>query len=97
MRYRLLIVDDEEDIVNLLKDYFTLNGYDIITARDGNEAVKQAGKGPDLILLDVGMPELDGLEVCARIRRHVSCPILFLTAKVEEQDLVNGFRVGGGD
>ena len=97
MRYRLLIVDDEEDIVNLLKDYFALNGYDIITARDGTEAVKQAGKEPDLILLDVGMPELDGLEVCARIRRYVSCPILFLTAKVEEQDLVNGFRVGGDD
>lgn len=97
MRYRLLIVDDEEDIVNLLKDYFELNGYGILTARNGTEAVKQAGKGPDLILLDVNMPGLDGLEVCARIRKYVTCPILFLTAKVEEQDRVNGFRVGGDD
>lgn len=97
MRYKLLIADDEADIVGLLKDYFEINGYEVLTALDGAAAVKQAEKSPDLILLDVNMPCLDGLEVCARIRNYVSCPILFLTAKVEEQDRVNGFRVGGDD
>ena len=97
MRYKLLIADDEADIVGLLKDYFEINGYEVLTAMDGAAAVKQAEKSPDLILLDVNMPCLDGLEVCARIRNYVSCPILFLTAKVEEQDRVNGFRVGGDD
>jgi len=94
---KILIVDDEADIVNLLRDYFEINGYFVLTANNGAEALVQAGKGPDLILLDINMPTLDGLEVCKIIRNHISCPILFLTAKIEETDKINGFRMGGDD
>lgn len=94
---RILIVDDEEDVVNLLKDYFEMNNYSILTAKNGIEAMKQAEKQPDLILLDINMPDFDGFEVCKRIRNFVSCPILFLTAKVQDTDKINGFAVGGDD
>ncbi len=94
---KLLIADDEADIVNLLRDYFEINGYEVLTAASGSETLKQAEKNPDLILLDINMPDGNGLEVCARIRDSVSCPILFLTAKVEDSDKINGFRVGGDD
>lgn len=94
---RLLIADDEADIVTLLSQYFRLNGYEVLTASTGAEAVKQAEKNPDLILLDINMPQGNGLEVCARIRAFVQCPILFLTAKVEDADKVRGFQAGGDD
>ncbi|MBT2292723.1 response regulator transcription factor [Paenibacillus albidus] len=93
----ILIADDEADIVSLLQDYFEINGYQVITARDGTEALRQAGRNPDLILLDINMPDMDGLEVCTRIRDFVSCPIIFLTARVEDADKIIGFRVGGDD
>ncbi len=94
---KILIVDDEEGVVSLLKDYFEINGYDILTAKDGAQAIKQSEKQPDIILLDVNMPDLDGFEVCKRIRNFVSCPILFLTAKIDDADKINGFSVGGDD
>lgn len=93
----ILVVDDEPDVVALLKDYFEINGYRVLTAADGSEALRQAGKQPDLILLDINMPKIDGLEVCRKIRDFVSCPILFLTAKVEEEDKIHGFQAGGDD
>lgn len=83
MRNKILIVDDETDIVSMLKDYFELNGYDTITAVNGLEAIQKAEKQPDIILLDINMPDIDGMEVCMRIRDFVSCPILFLTARIE--------------
>jgi DNA-binding response OmpR family regulator len=94
---KILIVDDEKDVVSLLKDYFEINGYDIMTAKNGTEAIKQSEKQPDIILLDVNMPDLDGLEVCKRIRNFDSCPILFLTAKMDDADKINGFSAGGDD
>lgn len=97
MTNQILIVDDEPDIINLLQDYFEMNGYTVLTAQSGMDALKKAGHSPDLILLDINMPEVDGFEVCTRIREFVSCPIIFLTAKVEEVDKINGFRVGGDD
>jgi DNA-binding response OmpR family regulator len=97
MAKQILIVDDEQDIVSLLRDYFEINGYDVITAGNGAQAIQQAAKQPDLILLDINMPDLDGLEVCKKIRDFVTCPILFLTAKVEDNDKINGFQVGGDD
>ena len=97
MQEKILIVDDEKDVVTLLKDYFEINHYTVITAYNGAEALKKVEKGPDLILLDINMPDMDGMEVCKRIRNHVSCSILFLTAKVEENDKINGFKVGGDD
>ncbi|MFC3767093.1 response regulator [Paenibacillus sp. GCM10012303] len=103
MPYTILIVDDEPDIVKLLYNFFKKNGYNPLTAANGAEAIRQAEKQPDLILLDIHMPEPDGLQVCERIRSHVACPILFLTAKVEDADKplkrngsMNGYGGGRG-
>ena len=97
MQNKILIVDDEADIVTMLKGFFESKDYSVLTAINGKEAIKQAERQPDIILLDINMPELDGLSVCQRIRDHVSCPILFLTARIEEADKVKGFSVGGDD
>lgn len=97
MVYRLLIADDEQDIRALLKDFFEMQGYQTETAKDGKEVLEKIARQPDLILLDINMPGMDGLEVCRRIREYVSCPILFLTARVEEQDRINGLMTGGDD
>lgn len=95
--YRLLIVDDEPDVVSLIRDYFELNGYETMTAYNGEKALELAVRQPDLILLDINMPHMDGLSVCRRIRDYVSCPILFLTARIEDSDKVQGFAAGGDD
>ena len=97
MRNKILIVDDEPGIVALLKDYFEINNYLVLTARGGEEAIKQAGREPDIILLDINMPKMDGLEVCRRIREHIPCPIIFLTARALEMDKITGFVSGGDD
>lgn len=93
----ILIVDDEAAIRELLQDYFELEGYRVSTAENGQAALKKVETGPDLILLDINMPGLDGLSVCRRIRQFVSCPILFLTARVEDADKLIGFGAGGDD
>ncbi len=97
MPNKILIVDDEINIVTMLKRFFEGRDYLVMTAADGTEAVKQAERQPDIILLDINMPTMNGLEVCQRIRSHVSCPILFLTARIEDADKVKGFAVGGDD
>ena len=97
MRDKILVVDDEKDIVSMLRDYFEINGYDVMTALSGVEAIKKAEKEPDLILLDINMPDIDGMEVCARIRDFVSCPILFLTARIDNTDKIKGFGIGADD
>lgn len=94
---QLLIVDDDRDLLKMLKSYFEIKKYMVTIAENGVEALKKIESSPDLILLDVNMPQIDGMEVCRRIRDKVSCPILFLTAKVEEQDRVNGLLSGGDD
>lgn len=97
MKYKLLVIDDDKDIRKMLKDYFELMGYLVYLAESGQEALEKIAEHPDLILLDINMPELDGLEVCKRIRNQINVPILFLTAKIEEQDKINGFMAGGDD
>lgn len=97
MQYKILVVDDEEDIVLMLKSFFESRNYRVLTALSGKEALKQIEYQPDIILLDINMPQMDGLEVCQRIRDHVSCPILFLTARIEDADKVKGFSAGGDD
>ena len=61
-----------------MQDYFEINGYEVLTAYSGAETLRQAERGPDIILLDVNLPDIDGFSICTRIRSHVSCPILFL-------------------
>lgn len=97
MQYKILIADDDAELVKMLKSYFELKGYEVLTAADGAEVLGRVQREPDIILLDINMPRMDGLEVCRTIRDKVSCPILFLTAKVEEQDRVNGLMMGGDD
>ena len=97
MGYRILIADDEPGIIQLLTDYFEMQDYQVTEARNGVEVLEKLSCKPDIILLDVSMPGIDGFEVCRRIRTHVSCPILFLTAKIEEQDRINGLKLGGDD
>ena len=97
MTYKILVVDDEADIVKLLQSFLEKRQYEVLTAYSGAEALRQAEKAPDLILLDINMPDLDGLSVCEQLRHHLSCPIVFLTARIEEADRVAGFGAGGDD
>lgn len=97
MDFKILIADDEKDIVEMLSAFFTGKGYAVLTAYDGEETLKKIESRPDIILLDVNMPGMDGFEVCRQVREHVSCPILFLTARIEDRDKVKGFSVGGDD
>lgn len=97
MQYKILIVDDDTELLKMLRSYFEIKQYIVITAENGSEALEKVSLVPDLILLDINMPHIDGIEVCRRIRDQISCPIIFLTAKVEEQDRVNGLLSGGDD
>ena len=95
---RILIVDDEPNLVDLLAGYLSREGYDITTAADGLAAVEAArAQTPDLILLDVMLPRLDGVEVCREIRRFSDAYILMLTARAEEVDKLIGLSVGADD
>lgn len=97
MNYKILMVDDDRELLKMLNQYFTLKNYTVMIAENGIEAMEKISANPDIILLDVNMPGMDGIEVCRRIRDMVSCPIIFLTAKVEEQDRVMGLLSGGDD
>ena len=97
MRHSILIVDDEKDLVALLRDNFAMLGYLVFTAGNYDEAVEKAAHAPDIILLDVNMPGRDGLSVCRAIREFVRCPIIFLTARVTDADKIEGFAAGGDD
>ena len=94
---KLLIVDDEKMLTELLFEHFTMIGYTTDVANDAAEALSQLKEKPNLILLDVNMPDMDGITLCRHIREHVNCPILFLTANVTEQDKVMGLNAGGDD
>lgn len=97
MKYKILVVDDEKMIVDMLKITLASKGYEVLTALSGKEALARLELHPDLILLDIQMPDIDGCRLCEMIRDYISCPILFLTAKVTEQDKVNGLLAGGDD
>lgn len=96
MRQRLLIVDDEPGITDMMASYFS-SQYEVSTAYGGNEALQKLAARPDLILLDINMPDMDGLTLCRKIRKLITCPILFLTARVESADKIIGFQAGADD
>ena len=97
-KLRLLLVDDEERIRRLLRMYLERENYAIDEAPDGKTAVDMALTHDfDLIILDVMMPEMDGIEVCRAVRQHKATPIIMLTAKGEEMNRVQGFEVGADD
>jgi len=95
----ILVVDDEESLTDLVSSALRFAGYEVTTESNGFDALRAVkSKAPDLIVLDVNMPELDGFEVCRRIRRDgVQTPVIFLTARDDIDDLRVGFRQGGDD
>ena len=97
MAYKILIVDDEKMLTELLSSHLQKCGYEAFVAENAKQTISMLNIYPDLILLDVNMPEMDGLELCKMIRKNVVCPILFLTARITEQDKVNGLQTGGDD
>lgn len=98
MQHKILIVDDDENICELLNLYLKKDGFDTITAYDGKQAVEFAEKySPDLILLDIMLPELDGWQVCREIRKKSEVPIIMLTAKGETFDKILGLELGADD
>ena len=95
---KILIVDDEPKIVDAVKAYLENSGYTVFTASDGEEAMYLFEKiNPDLVVLDLMLPKISGEEVCKRIRKQSRIPIIMLTAKVQEDDKINGFNIGADD
>src|SRR5690625_3492799 len=98
MGLRILVVDDEKPIADILKFNLEKEGYDVIVAHDGDDAIELAQKeNPDLILLDIMLPGKDGNEVCREIRKTKTMPIIMLTAKDDEIDKVLGLELGADD
>ncbi|MFN8413413.1 MAG: response regulator transcription factor [Anaerolineales bacterium] len=94
----ILVVDDEPKIVRLARDYLEKNGYRVVTATDGQSALTTARREkPDLIVLDLMLPILDGREVCKILRRESDVPIIMLTALAEEVDQITGLEIGADD
>ena len=98
---RILVVDDEVDLVETVRFSLELEGYDVLAAYNGEEALNQARKeNPDLILLDLMLPKLDGYKVCRLLKfdeRYKHIPILMLTAKIQEKDKVTGMETGANE
>ena len=98
MAKTILVVDDQENLRKMLKDYLTEEGFNILTAENGQSALFVARQGaPDMILLDIMMPEMDGYEFMRTYRRERETPIILLTAKLEETDKVVGLELGADD
>ena len=98
MEKKILIVDDEKPIVDVLKFNLEKDGYKTIEAYDGEQAVEMALTAkPDLIILDVMLPKMDGFTVCKKIRQKLTCPIIMLTAKEEVVDKIIGLELGADD
>lgn len=95
---RILVADDDADLLGLLKFSLSQAGFEVLTAVDGSQALAAfQQQAPDLALLDISMPELDGLEVCREIRRRSSIPIMILSARHREDDLVAALDSGADD
>jgi two-component system, OmpR family, response regulator len=95
---KILVVEDDRNLLDVLKYNLSREGYDVLTAADGIEAIDVArSKKPDLIALDIMLPRMDGFEVCRILRREMTVPILMLTAKAEETDKVVGLELGADD
>ena len=95
---KILVADDDKNICELLRLYLEKEGYQVVLAHDGEAAVDRFGaETPDLVLLDIMMPKLDGWQVCREIRKKSNCPIIMITAKGETFDKVLGLELGADD
>jgi two-component system alkaline phosphatase synthesis response regulator PhoP len=100
MKSKILLVDDEKDIVEFLEYNLVQEGFEVITAYDGTEALRKLNEKPELIILDIMMPNIDGYEVCRRLRENKAysdIPVIFLTAKGAEADEIKGLELGASD
>lgn len=99
MDIRILLAEDEESLLDAIKLNLELEGYEVVTAKNGNEAIRKSeSQRFNMMILDIMMPELNGIEVCRQVRlKNVDIPILFLTAKDSSQDKVLGLRAGADD
>ncbi|MPZ98531.1 MAG: response regulator [Dehalococcoidia bacterium] len=98
MPSKILVADDEQNIIKLLRLYLRNEGYDVSVAYDGREALERfRAEGPDLVLLDLMMPELGGFEVCTEIRRNSDVPVIMLTARSDDVDKIVGLEMGADD
>ena len=96
--YNILVCDDEKDIVAALKIYLTAEGYQVLEAGTGREALDILDRERvDLVLMDIMMPEMDGLSAVAKLREQSNIPVLFLTAKSADTDMILGLNIGGDD
>jgi two-component system alkaline phosphatase synthesis response regulator PhoP len=94
----VLVVDDEPKITHLLRDYLTRAGFAVLTAYDGGEALRTArSRKPDLLIVDLGLPDIDGLDVTRTLRKESSVPMIILTARDEETDKILGLELGADD
>ena len=95
---KVLLAEDDADLLDLLTYALGREGYTIVTAMDGQQALRRWEEdSPDLILLDANLPKIDGYEVCRRVRHEGATPIIMLTARDEEEDILHGYRVGADD
>ena len=94
---KILVADDAKDIRDVLRIMLEDAGFEVILAKDGNDAVEKFDESIDLVILDIMMPECNGIDACLKIRQKAEVPVLFLTAKTAESDMVEGFEAGGDD
>lgn len=98
MMKKILVVDDELKIVDVVKSYLEHNNYEVYTAFNGSQAITEFERvTPDLIILDLMLPDLSGEEVCQLLRKKSNVPIIMLTAKAEEEDILKGLNIGADD
>ncbi|MCP9280043.1 MULTISPECIES: response regulator transcription factor [Bacillus] len=97
MADKILVVDDEPDILTFIEDSLVMEGYEVRSALNGEEALKQLDSSVDLIILDVMLPDMNGFKVCEKMRESYACPILFLSADGSERSRIEGLLIGGDD
>ena len=98
MKHKILLIDDDPTLLDLLSQYLVDAGYEVFAAPNGTAGLRLAyNERPDLVLLDVMMPGMDGWEICARLREMTTVPIVMITAKSSENDKLRGFRLGVDD
>lgn len=94
---KMLIIDDEQAIVQIIRTYFENEHFIVYGAENAEKAYKMLSNDPDIILLDIMMPDIDGISFCGQVREQVRCPIIFLSAKTEEASKIKGLSAGGDD
>jgi DNA-binding response OmpR family regulator len=98
MTRKILVVDDTRSVQALLSDYLSSQDFEVLTASDGREALEAVHEShPDLILLDIMMPNMDGYQFISRLRRETDIPVIMITAKQQEADIIRGFELGADD